>query len=239
MSAKMILLPFDKNCITAQFISRYKRFSIEARYQGKRIWAHTNNTGSMLGLLRPGQTIFLSCSNNPKRKLPYTLELVKVHDMWVGVNTLTPNRILKMAWKHHRIQDLKAYDQFYSEVKYDNCRFDACVQNSRKKMWIEAKNVTLVEDEIAAFPDAITTRGQKHLETLIQMKNNHIETALFFLIQRTDGKCFAPADYIDLNYSNLFYKAIQAGVKIWPYQAVISTEGIGMGEKLGILEQQY
>jgi len=232
LSASMILIPFNASCITAQFICRHKRFSIEASYQGKRIWAHTNNTGAMMGLLRPGNDIFLSRAQNPKRKLPYTLELVKVHDMWVGVNTLTPNRILKLAWQHKQLQELLPYDQFFSEVKYGNSRFDACVQNSDKKLWIEAKNVTLVEDDIAAFPDAITTRGQKHLETLIQMKRNGMDTALFYFIQRLDGKCFAPADYIDAVYAQLFYDAIKAGVKIWPYQAVISTDGIGIGKKL-------
>jgi sugar fermentation stimulation protein A len=241
MSDNMILLPFHSSCIIARFISRSKRFTIEANYQGEPIWAHTNNTGSMMGLLRPGQDIFLSRAQNPKRKLPYTLELVKIHDMWVGVNTLIPNRILKLAWQHQKIPAFGAYDCFFSEVKYADCRFDACIQNShtQKKLWIEAKNVTLVENDIAAFPDAITTRGQKHLETLIQMKKNGIDTALFFLIQRSDGKCFAPADYIDITYARLFYDAIHAGVKIWPYQSVISTDGIGIGEKMDILEKQF
>jgi sugar fermentation stimulation protein A len=239
MSADMILIPFHSTCITAQFICRHKRFSIEAHYQGERIWAHTNNTGSMMGLLKPGQDIFLSLSPNPKRKLPYTLELVKVHDMWVGVNTLTPNRILKLAWQQKQVKELLPYNQFLSEVKFGNSRFDACVFNANDKRWIEAKNVTLVEDDIAAFPDAITTRGQKHLETLIQIKKSGIDTSLFFFIQRTDGKCFAPADYIDTIYADLFYDAMHAGVQIWPYQAVITTEGIGIGQKLDILDKQY
>jgi sugar fermentation stimulation protein A len=236
MSDDMILIPFH-SCITAQFICRHKRFSIEAHYQGERIWAHTNNTGAMMGLLRPGQDILLSRSHNPKRKLPYTLELVNVRDMWVGVNTLTPNRILKLAWQYRQMKELLPYDQFLPEVKYGNSRFDACVKNAHDKCWIEAKNVTLVEDDIAAFPDAITTRGQKHLKTLIQMKNSGMETALFFFIQRTDGKCFAPADYIDARYADLFVDAMRAGVQIWPYQAIITTEGIGIGEKIDILEK--
>jgi len=235
----MNLISYQSQCITAQFICRYKRFSVEANYQGERLWAHTNNTGSMMGLLRPGQNILLSRANNPKRKLPYTLELVNIHNTWVGVNTLVPNRILKLAWQHNQLQELKPYDQFFSEVKYGDSRFDACVQNSTKKLWIEAKNVTLVEDDVAAFPDAITTRGQKHLETLIKMKKTGIDTALFFFIQRSDGKCFAPADYIDFKYANLFYDAIKAGVQIWPYQAVITTDGIGIGEKMNILAKQY
>jgi len=235
----MILIPFQSTCITARFIGRHKRFSIEAHYQGERIWAHTNNTGSMMGLLKPGQDIFLSRSANPKRKLPYTLELVKIHDMWVGVNTLTPNRILKLAWQHKQMKELLPYDQFFAEVKYGDCRFDACLQNRSQKCWVEAKNVTLVEDDIAAFPDAVTKRGQKHLETLIQIKKRGIDTALFFFIQRTDGKCFAPADYIDPTYADLFDEAIQKGVQIWPYQAVITTDGIGIGKKLDILKKHY
>jgi len=239
MSDDMILLPFHSTCITAQFIGRYKRFSIEANYQGERIWAHTNNTGSMMGLLHPGQDIYLSRAHNPKRKLPFTLELVRINEMWVGVNTLTPNRILKLAWQHKQIPELLSYNEYFSEVKYSNSRFDACVQNAPKKMWIEAKNVTFVADEIASFPDAITARGQKHLETMIHMKKRGIETALFFLIQRTDGKCFAPADYIDFTYAKLFYQAMKAGVQIWPYQANISTDGIGIGKKLNTLSQQF
>jgi len=241
MSDNMILYPFDSACIIARFISRNKRFTIEAFYQGERIWAHTNNTGSMMGLLHPGQDIFLSRAQNPKRKLPYTLELVKVHDMWIGVNTLIPNRILKLAWQHQKIEELNTYDCFFSEVKYADSRFDACVQNSqtKQKLWIEAKNVTLVENDVAAFPDAITTRGQKHLETLIKMKKDGIETALFYFIQRDDGKCFAPADYIDITYAQLFYDAIKAGVRIWPYQSIITTDGIGIGKKMAILDKQF
>jgi len=232
----MILIPYPRQCIKAQFIQRHKRFTIEAMYKGNCIWAHTNNTGSMMGLLRKGQTIFLSPAQNSNRKLPYTLELVNIHGMWIGVNTLTPNRILKQAWYHKQLPELLPYNQFISEVKYGDSRFDACVQTPHKKLWIEAKNVTLVEDEIAAFPDAITTRGQKHLKTLIQMKKDGINTALFYFIQRIDCKCFAPADYIDARYAELFYDAKKEGVAIWPYQADISMQGIGIGRKLDILD---
>ena len=232
-----ILIPFEKNCIKAIFIRRFKRFSIEIDHDGDRFWAHTNNTGSMMGLLRPGQEIFLSRSDNPNRKLLYTLEMIKTSGQWVGVNTLVPNRILKKGWQHQCIEPLKVYTSFKSEVKAGDSRLDACFYNENETLWVEAKNVTLVEDDVAAFPDAITVRGQKHIQTLIKLSQQGMETALFFFIQRTDAHCFAPADYIDPIYAKLFYQAIDAGVHIWPYQAVISTKGIGIGNCLKIIRQ--
>jgi len=235
----MILLPFNNQCIEAEFIQRYKRFSIEVSFRGKTLWAHTNNTGSMLGLLRPGQKVWLSRAKNPNRKLPYTLELVRIHDMWVGVNTLTPNRILKKAWEMNHIPELESFDHFSSEVTYGDSRFDTCVSNKDTKLWIEAKNVTLVEDDVAAFPDAITTRGQKHLQTLTQMRQSGLNTALFFLVQRSDAQCFAPADYVDPQYAKLFYAAISEGVQIWVYQANISQSGIGLGDMLPVIYKRF
>ncbi|MBF0450378.1 MAG: DNA/RNA nuclease SfsA [Candidatus Magnetomorum sp.] len=232
-----LLLLFDNDCIECRFIRRYKRFSVEVEHNGQRFWAHTNNTGSMMGLLRPGQKVFLSRAKNPNRKLLYTLEMVDIGGMWTGVNTLVPNRMLKTGWTHKQIKELQPFYSFQSEVKKGNSRLDACVGNDQKQLWIEAKNVTLVEDEIAIFPDAVTLRGQKHLKTLIDLSQQGIDTALFFFIQRSDAKCFAPADYIDPDYARLFYQAIDAGVQIWPYQAVLSTQGIGIGTCLKVIHQ--
>ena len=230
-----ILIPFKQNCIKALFIRRYKRFTIEVDHNGDRFWVHTNNTGSMMGLLRPGREVFLSRSENPNRKLPYTLEMINTGDTWVGVNTLVPNRILKLGWQHQQIQQLQSYKSFKSEVKTGDSRLDACFYHENKTLWVEAKNVTLVEDDVASFPDAVTVRGQKHIQTLIQLCQQGMKTALFFFIQRTDAKCFSPADYIDPVYAKMFYQAIDAGVQIWPYQAVISTKGIGIGNCLKII----
>ncbi|KPA15899.1 XRE family transcriptional regulator [Candidatus Magnetomorum sp. HK-1] len=230
-----MLINFDQNCIEARFIRRFKRFSVEVEYKGKKLWAHTNNTGSMMGLLRTGQKVYLSHSQNIKRKMPYTLELVQLGDMWVGVNTLVPNRILKLGFQYKQIEGLKSFQSFKSEVKRGDSRLDACAKKGETQLWIEAKNVTMVEDEIAAFPDAVTLRGQKHLRALIDMSKQGISTALFFFIQRSDGKCFAPADYIDPVYADLFYQAVDVGVQIWPYQAVISKKGIDIGNCLKIV----
>jgi len=229
------LINFSDSCITAKFVQRAKRFLIEVLYNEKKFWAHTNNTGSMLGLLNPGNDVLLSYSNNPKRKYAYTLELIKKYDFWVGVNTMIPNKILYLAWKNNYIPELKKYKSFQKEKKIGKSRLDAFLKGPDGELWIEAKNVTLVEDDVAYFPDAVTERGQKHIKELIEISKSNKRVALFFLIQRPDSKCFAPADFIDLNYSKLFYEAINHGIEIWPYTCIISNSGIKLGKRLKVL----
>lgn len=231
-----VLIPFPAGCVIARYIQRVKRFSVLVEINGEKIWAHTNNTGSMLGLLRPGCEVFLSPAANPKRKLPYTLELAKVHGNWVGVNTLTPNRILKKAFEEKLIPEMAGYDQYTPEAKVGNSRLDAKLTAPGKTMWIEAKNVTMSEYQVAAFPDAVTTRGLKHLEELISLAAMGHEVALFFLVQRPDVTCFGPADFIDPAWAEAFYRALNAGVMAWPHVAGISQEGIGLGKRLEVVK---
>jgi len=233
--ANSYLIKFPTNCIQGQFVRRVKRFSVEVDYQNKRIWAHTNNTGAMFGLLRPGAPVLLSQANRPNRKLPYTLELIQSHGVWVGVNTLVPNRLLKQAWLNQIMPELNGYDVFHSEVKMGNCRIDARLSGTHGTLWVEAKNVTLAENDIAYFPDAVTKRGQNHINKLIALSKSGIRVALFFLIQRQDVKCFEPADFIDPDYAVFFYQAMKLGIEIWPYMADISEKGINIGKKLPVL----
>ena len=111
------LLRFPEHCRTARFLRREKRFRVEIELDGGRLWVHTNNSGSMLGLLRPGMEVFVSPAANPARKLPYTLELVRPSDAWIGVNTLTPNRMLKKVWEHGLIDELRHYGAYRAEAK--------------------------------------------------------------------------------------------------------------------------
>ena len=230
-----IQIPFPKNCVKARFIKRVKRFSVLADLNGKEVWAHTNNTGSMLGLLRPGCEVFLSPAANPKRKLPYTLELSRVLGNWVGVNTSTPNKMLKKAFENSLIPEIGGYEEFTAEAKVGDSRLDGKLTGDGKTMWVEAKNVTMSEYGVAAFPDAVTTRGLKHLEELISLAGQGHEVALFFLVQRPDVECFGPADFIDPAWAEGFYRAIGAGVMAWPYVAEISEAGIGLGRRLEVI----
>ncbi len=229
------LIRFPQGCVWAGFKRRVKRFTVEAELDGKPVSAHTNNTGSMLGLLRPGTAVYLSPATTPGRKLPYTLELAKVHDTLVGVNTLTPNRILRRAWERGLLPEASGCTEFKAEARSGDSRLDACLDGPNGRLWVECKNVTLVEDDVARFPDAETARGRKHLRELVDLVKNGDRAALFFLVQRGDGKCFGPADFIDKEYAELFHEALGKGVESWCYVAEITEEKISLGPRLKTL----
>lgn len=228
------LISFPDGSLLARFCRREKRFLVEVERCGERFWVHCNNSGSMLGLLRPGAEVLVSPAFGTNRRLSHTLELIRVGEVWVGVNTLVPNRLLKASWKAGVLPEVEGYSSFRSESKVGESRLDASLQGSRGSLWVETKNVTLVEDDIAYFPDAVTVRGQKHLKELMGLARNNLRVACFYLIQRVDARCFAPADFIDPVFSELFREAVDAGVEVWPYQARISPQGVALGRKLPV-----
>jgi len=234
-SSSNTLIKFPEGSTTARFCRREKRFLVEVEKGCEKFWVHCNNSGSMLGLLKPGREVLISPAQRPGRRLSYTLELIKFGNSWVGVNTLTPNRILQRAWERSLLPEALGYPSFRSEAKMGSSRLDAVLTGPDGALWIEAKNVTLVEDDIAYFPDAVTLRGQKHLQQLIALAGQGHRVACFYLIQRPDSSCFAPADFIDADFSHLFWQAFDAGVEMWPYQASVSPEGIGVSSRLPLL----
>lgn len=232
-----IIIEYPLGCVWAKLIKRHKRFIVVAEHEGEELLAHTNNTGSMLGLLRPGSEILLSPAMNPNRKLQWTWELASVHGTWVGINTLTPNRLLFELWNNKLIHELQGYDSFKKECKTGSSRLDAYLTGPAGELWVECKNVTLVESDVALFPDAVTERGQKHLRELMALAKTGVRVALFFLVQRPDARCFGPADVVDQVYADLFYEALDAGVEVWPYEAVLTERGIGLGKRLEVVKR--
>ena len=226
------LLTFPTGSRRAVFVAREKRFLVHTLLDGVPVTAHTNNSGSMLGLLRPGMDVFLSPAATPGRRLPYTLELVRPCGDWVGVNTLTPNRLLRRAWETRAIEELGAYTQFTPEAKWGNSRLDARLRGPDGEFWIEAKNVTMVEDGVACFPDAVTERGQKHLIELMDLAARGVRVGVFLAVQRPDGHCFGPADFIDPRFAELFWLAVDRGVEFFPHVVHASPEGIALGRRL-------
>ncbi len=240
MSDTPCFLPFPAPCRTGVFLARHKRFTVEARAldgddAGQVLLAHTNNTGTMLGLLRPGSTALLSPAANPARKLKYTLEALELDNAFVGVNTLTPNRMLHAAWQAGAMDEMAGYTGFRKEAKVGESRLDAHLSGPAGELWVECKNVTMVEDDVACFPDAVTERGQKHLRELMALAETGARVALFFLVQRPDGHCFGPADVVDPVYAELFYQALDRGVEAWPYVAHVDENGIRLGRKLKVV----
>lgn len=234
------LIKFPEGCRIAKFIKRYKRFTVEALLDGEVVGVHTNNTGSMLGLLKEGCDIYISPAQNPARKLKWTLEMTGNTGTWVGVNTSTPNIIIEKAFHAGVLPELKGYTTIRREAKIGNSRLDAYFTDDTGKLrdlWVECKNVTLVEDGVACFPDAQTERGRKHLRELMSIAADGARVAMFFFIQRSDGACFGPADFIDPEYAELLYEAMDAGVEVWPYVAKLGFEGIGVSHKLNIVSK--
>ncbi|NDV23904.1 DNA/RNA nuclease SfsA [Desulfovibrio sp. JC022] len=238
MSEPLIFYP--QGCRRAIFIRRYKRFTVEAMLDGEVVGVHTNNTGSMLGLLREGQEIYISPAQNPKRKLKWTLEAVLPFGEMIGVNTSVPNKMLQAAFEAEQLAEAEGYTSLKREAKVGSSRLDGLFTDDAGKLprlWVECKNVTLVEDEVACFPDAQTERGRKHLMELMDLAAKGDRVALFFFVQRSDGKCFGPADFIDPEYAELFYKALDAGVECWAYEAALSEQGIGLGRRMRLVSK--
>lgn len=229
------LLTFPPGSRQAVFVAREKRFLVHVLLDGRPVTAHTNNSGSMLGLLRPGMDVFLSPAASPGRRLPYTLELVRPCGDWIGVNTLTPNRLLKRAWEERVLPELGGYTHFTPEAKCGDSRLDARLSGPEGEFWIEAKNVTMVEDGVACFPDAVTERGQKHLRELMDLAARGVRVGVFLAVQRPDGRCFGPADFIDPRFAELFWQAVDRGVEFFPHVVHARPEGIVLGPRLPLV----
>lgn len=233
-----LMLPFPQGCRLGTLVRRVKRFSVECASSAGPFWAHTNNSGSMLGLLRPATRLLASPAPGVRRALPYTLELLWCSGFWVGVNTATPNRLLRAAFAAGLLPWAEGYTQFRAEAVRGNSRLDALLTGEGlPPLWIECKNVTLVEDGVAAFPDAVSVRGHKHLKEMASIAASGERAAFFYCIQRPDAACFAPAGYIDPQYEQAFYEAACAGVESHAHLAVVSEQGIGLGPEVPVLEK--
>ncbi len=221
-------MKFEKRLLQGTLIKRYKRFFVDIKYKGKTITAHCPNSGSMMGLLDLGNKVWFSESNNPKRKLKYTIEIISSNGNLVGINTHLTNKLVLEALKKGKIKSLINYHNIKSEVKFsDSTRFDFLISNDNKKCFLEVKNVTLVRNNnIAEFPDAITSRGAKHLRELINAKMKGYESCILYLIQREDCKILKIAKDIDEKYKDFFDSALKNGVKILCYDCKISNEEI-------------
>lgn len=220
--------------IQGTLIRRYKRFLADVRLDNKKvITAACSNTGSMRSCSDPGSRVCLSTSDNPNRKYKYTWELVLANDTWVGINTLLPNKLVFRAVQKDQIPELAGYTKFRKEVKYgENSRIDILLEKGGEKCYVEIKNVTLVEENIARFPDAVSARGTKHLNELMSMVDQGHRAVMFYLVQRSDANLFRPADDIDPLYADTLRQAHHHGVEILVYEANVSIEEITLGKSL-------
>ena len=227
-------MKFKETLLQGTLIKRYKRFFTDIKYQNKIITAHCPNTGSMLGLLDVGNRVWFSRSDDIKRKLKYTLQIIEVNDMKIGINTQLTNKIVLEALNNKKIKPLIKFSNIKREVKFsDETRFDFLLSNIKEKCFLEIKNVTLFRNgNIAEFPDSVTTRGKKHLIDLIKAKKKGYKSYILYLIQRESCDSFKIAGDIDKDYEIAFKKAKINGIKILCYNCKLSDEEILLNKQI-------
>jgi len=228
-------MKFTSSLIKGKLIKRYKRFFTDIEVNNKTLTAHCPNTGSMMGLLDKGNDVWITKHNDPKRKLKFTLEMIKVKKRIIGVNTHRANRIVEHGLNNKLIAEFKSIKNIKAEFKYsDDTRFDfLCDQKI-----IEVKNVTLLRnDNVAEFPDAVTSRGSKHLKMLINSIKKGYKPYVLFLTQIQDINKFKIAKDIDSNYYKDYIEAKKTGVNFIAYRCYLSSKEIKIEKKINIIDE--
>ena len=231
-------MKFESELIPGTLIKRYKRFFVDIKINNINITAHCPNTGSMMGLLKKGNKVWVTKNDNPKRKLKYTLQIIETASSKVGVNTLITNNIFYEALSENKLKFFGKDLTIKREQKFGkNTRFDFFIENNKKKSFIEVKNVTLLRKKgIAEFPDAETLRGSKHLRELIKASNKGFNIYIVYVVQREDCDYFSIAKDIDEEYAKLLTEAVKKKLKIVCFDCKFTSKGISINKCLKFLK---
>ena len=232
-------MKFTKSLIKGKLIKRYKRFFTDIKLNKEVVIAHCPNTGSMMGLLDQGNEVYITKNDDPKRKLKYTLEIIRVKKKLVGINTHFANKIAFHGLSNDLIKEVANNDNIKPEVFFDKeTRFDFLIEKNNEKVFVEVKNVTLFRnDKIAEFPDAITSRGSKHLRALIDATKKGYKTYLLFLVQIEGVESFKIAKDIDKEYYENYLLAKKKGVNFLAYRCKINSNEIKVEKKIKIINE--
>ena len=232
-------MKFTKALIKGKLLKRYKRFFVDIKVNKEIIIAHCPNTGSMMGLLNENNDAWVLKNEDPKRKLKYTLQILKTSKNVIGVNTHLANKLVHEGLQNNTLLEFKNLDKIVTEKFYNKeTRFDFLVEKNKKKIFIEVKNVTLIRDgKTSEFPDAITTRGSKHIKTLIDAHKKGYECYVLFLVQIENCKYFRIAKDIDKEYYENYKLAKKSGVKFIAYNCKVGSKEIKIDKKIKILDE--
>lgn len=220
--------------IRGTLVQRYQRFKADVRLgNGWVVTAHCPNSGSMMGCSEPGNPVYLSRHDSPVRKFRYTWEMIQMPASLVGINTMVPNRLVERMVSEGRVKELTGYERIRPEVRYgQNSRIDLLLEREGSLCFVEIKNCTLVQDGIAYFPDAVTTRGLKHLVDLQAEIGRGNRCVMFYLVQRMDARLFRPADHLDPAYGRELRRALKNRVEILVYDSILDPVGIRLRKPL-------
>ena len=232
-------MKFTNALIKGKFLKRYKRFFADIKVNKEIIIAHCPNTGSMMGLLNENNDAWVLKNEDPKRKLKYTLQILKTSKNVIGVNTHLANKLVHEGLQNNTLLEFKNLDKIVTEKFYNKeTRFDFLVEKNKKKIFIEVKNVTLIRDgKTSEFPDAITTRGSKHIKTLMDAHKKGYECYVLFLVQIENCKYFKIAKDIDNEYYENYKLAKKSGIKFIAYNCKVGPKEIKIDKKIEILDE--
>ena len=232
-------MKFTKALIKGKFVKRYKRFFTDVKVNKSIITAHCPNTGSMMGLLDENNDAWVSKNDDPKRKLKFTLEILKSRNNLIGVNTHLANKLVLEGLQNNSFIEFKNLEKIQSEVFYNKeTRFDFLVNKKNQKSFIEVKNVTLIRDnKNSEFPDAVTTRGSKHIKTLVEASKKGYNCYVLFLVQISNCKYFKIAKDIDNEYYENYKNAKNVGVNFIAYNCKIGSKEIKIDKKVKIIDE--
>ncbi len=225
---------YPEPLISGRLVRRYQRFLAEVDLDhGRRVTAHCPNSGSMLGCLADNAPVRLSHHPAPQRRTAYTWEMIRIGGTWVGVNTGLPNKLVAEAARQRALPPFADALAVRPEVPLaPGVRLDLLVERKRGPLWVEVKNVTLVEGGLARFPDAVTARGAKHLREMRALTARGQAAAMVYLVQREDAETFSPARDIDPSYARELELALADGVEAWVVQARVAPSGVRLWRTL-------
>ena len=221
----------------AKLLRRYKRFLADVELPGgEELTVHCPNPGRLLSVLEEGQPALIRDSENPKRKLRWTLEALKVHGTWVYVDTMASNGAVEAAILAGKIPELSGYEGLRREVPYgENSRIDLLLEDPEKSLcYVEVKTTTYLDDTVARFPDAVTARGLKHLKELQKLAEDGTRAVCFFLVTRDDVQSFGPAPDIAPAWAAAYEEARAAGVEVLAYDSRVNGGEIDLGVSLAV-----
>lgn len=216
----------------AEFITRPNRFLAKVRMNGKAVWAHVPDPGRLKELLIPGAKVLVQAKNGEKRKTKFALVMVYKGEELISINTLLPNRFIRFCLDNRQIPELANWTVIKPEFQVGHSRFDFLLGNGRKQMLLEVKSVTLVENRIAKFPDAVTARGLRHIQHLLELNQTGYATSVLFVVQRSDADLFQPHWSRDPAFAGALSMAQTHGLQILVYSAEITPECMTLKNRL-------
>ena len=228
-----MLLP--NNLRKAVFVERLNRFAMLAEVDGRRVLCHVANSGRLHELLSPENTLWLTpAPDGANRKTTHDLRLVDIGGVLVSGDARLPNHLLREAIESGGLPEFAGFDEVRSEVTYGDSRVDLVLRYKDTFCFVEAKSVTLVEDRVALFPDAPTSRGRKHVLNLCKAVNEGHRGAVVFVVQRPDADALTPNVAADPEFYDALVKAEASGVEIYAYRCRVSMEEIAITDRIPV-----